>query len=181
MRVMHQDYPQIEVILVTAVNDAATAVETMKLGASDYIVKPFDLDIIDATVRTVLVHQQLSSAGNARQATGDIDNRGLDTPAIPHTLQQINAIARGVEARVQIDSDYSETVIARTTSIARQLGISEVDIHAWANARLEAATRESQRIISLVSKLERNPLDQAILGLTVELPVDDSTSRHNDN
>ncbi len=41
-------------IMITAVNDVGTAVEAIKLGASDYIVKPFGLNKIDTSIRTAL-------------------------------------------------------------------------------------------------------------------------------
>ncbi len=41
-------------IMITAVNDVDTAVEAMKLGASDYIVKPFDLDRVNTSIRAAL-------------------------------------------------------------------------------------------------------------------------------
>ncbi len=41
-------------IMVTAVNDVGTAVVAMKLGALDYIVKPFDLDRVATGIRTAL-------------------------------------------------------------------------------------------------------------------------------
>jgi DNA-binding NtrC family response regulator len=37
-------YPEIIVIMVTAVDNANTAIESMRLGAYDYIIKPFNLD-----------------------------------------------------------------------------------------------------------------------------------------
>src|SRR3972149_12241485 len=36
-------YKGVEVIMVTAVKALKTAIEAMKLGASDYIIKPFDI------------------------------------------------------------------------------------------------------------------------------------------
>ena len=44
LRRLRADYPDIEVIMMTGVNDVTTAVENMKLGAYDYVLKPFVLD-----------------------------------------------------------------------------------------------------------------------------------------
>jgi len=41
-------------VMITAVNDVDTAVTAMKLGALDYIVKPFDLDRVATSIRTAL-------------------------------------------------------------------------------------------------------------------------------
>ena len=47
----------------------------------------------------------------------------------------MDAIAIGVEARLDPFSTYSKTVTQRTVGIARQLGITEEDIQQWATAR----------------------------------------------
>ncbi|MDO8751101.1 MAG: response regulator [Dehalococcoidia bacterium] len=44
LRRVRADYPDIEVIMMTVVNDVTTSVECMKLGAYDYVLKPFNLD-----------------------------------------------------------------------------------------------------------------------------------------
>lgn len=44
-------WPDICVIMVTAIADTQTAIESMKLGAYDYITKPFDLDDVILKVR----------------------------------------------------------------------------------------------------------------------------------
>ncbi len=49
----------IEVILVTAVKTVRTAVAAMKLGAFDYVTKPFDEDELMATVRRALERRSL--------------------------------------------------------------------------------------------------------------------------
>jgi DNA-binding NtrC family response regulator len=55
------EWPDICVIMVTAVVDAQTAVKAMKLGAFDYITKPFDRDDVVQKVGEAITkwHQQL--------------------------------------------------------------------------------------------------------------------------
>src|SRR2546422_5564997 len=50
---------QVEVILVTAVKTVKTAVAAMKLGAFDYITKPFEEDELLATIRRALQKRSL--------------------------------------------------------------------------------------------------------------------------
>ncbi|HMH49376.1 MAG TPA: sigma-54 dependent transcriptional regulator [Candidatus Acidoferrum sp.] len=60
---IHALDPTIVVILATAVRDISTAVEAMRLGAYDYVVKPFDVDGI-----LVLVQRALDKRALERQA-----------------------------------------------------------------------------------------------------------------
>ena len=48
---------------------------------------------------------------------------------------RINAIARGVEARVEFLTRYPEVVAQETVKIARRLQIPEEEIEAWVAAR----------------------------------------------
>ncbi|MCH8940569.1 MAG: response regulator, partial [Chloroflexi bacterium] len=43
LRQIHGDRPETSIIMVTAVGDVETAVEAMKIGAVDYVLKPFNL------------------------------------------------------------------------------------------------------------------------------------------
>jgi len=108
-------------IMITAVNDVDTAVRAMKLGASDYITKPFDLDKLGNSVRTALEPK-----------------KPTDKPAT-----EIDAIARGVEAKLPSFSSYSKLVTERTIDIARRLGISEEETQRWAAAKAIRASDES--------------------------------------
>ncbi len=53
------DCPDTSVIMVTAMADTQTAVEAMKMGASDYITKPFNLDDLALKVRKALERREL--------------------------------------------------------------------------------------------------------------------------
>ncbi len=46
------------VIMITVVDDSETVTQAMKLGASAYIVKPFDLDRVNTSINTVLKYQE---------------------------------------------------------------------------------------------------------------------------
>lgn len=116
------------VIIITGVNDVDTAVEAMKLGASDYIVKPFDLDRVYTSVRTAL---------ETKQTTGK-------------SSTEMDAIAIGVEAKFDLLSSYSRAVTQRTIDIARRLGIAEEEIQRWTAAKAMVDSRRN-RIHKFVS------------------------------
>ncbi|MEI8191839.1 MAG: sigma-54 dependent transcriptional regulator, partial [candidate division NC10 bacterium] len=50
---------QTEVVVVTAVKSLKTAIEAIKLGASDYITKPFDMHEILSLIKRVIEKQEL--------------------------------------------------------------------------------------------------------------------------
>jgi len=56
---MHENYPDVPVIVITGYGDIGTAVEVLKLGASDYIVKPFSGATIQESTRVVLEKAQI--------------------------------------------------------------------------------------------------------------------------
>jgi DNA-binding NtrC family response regulator len=51
--------PDLEVIMITAMNTVGSAVEAMKRGAYDYITKPFDIEAITAIIEKVLEKSRL--------------------------------------------------------------------------------------------------------------------------
>ena len=59
LRQLASGRPDICVIMATAVADVQTAVEAMKLGAYDYITKPFNLDDVVITVQRAIEKRNL--------------------------------------------------------------------------------------------------------------------------
>ena len=53
---LRQDYPGTEVIMITGFPTIQGAVECIKHGALDYLVKPFRIDDLEAVVRKALDH-----------------------------------------------------------------------------------------------------------------------------
>jgi DNA-binding NtrC family response regulator len=53
------DHPDTSVVMLTAVSDIQTAVEAMKLGAYDYLTKPFDMDDLIMKVARALERRRL--------------------------------------------------------------------------------------------------------------------------
>ena len=51
--------PNTEIIMVTAVNEIQTAVQAIKLGAYEYIIKPFAVDDVLTVIRRALEKRSL--------------------------------------------------------------------------------------------------------------------------
>ena len=66
-RLMHEIEPRLPVIIMTAFGTTETAIEATRLGAFDYVLKPFDIpDVL------TLIHQALD-AGRAMRSRVDVD------------------------------------------------------------------------------------------------------------
>jgi DNA-binding NtrC family response regulator len=58
LKILKREYPQTQVIMITGHGDIKTAVESMKLGARDYITKPFKLSELLAMIKQVVHDNQ---------------------------------------------------------------------------------------------------------------------------
>ena len=68
LRAALQDSPERPVVMMTAHGTIDTAVEAMKLGAFDYVTKPFDQAEVRTIVKKALRTQDLASADASREA-----------------------------------------------------------------------------------------------------------------
>src|ERR1700693_4007702 len=59
LRAAKEQSPDTAVIMVTAMASTETAVEAMKLGAYDYITKPFKLDEVNLIIKNALERKHL--------------------------------------------------------------------------------------------------------------------------
>ena len=142
---IRSNHPHTETIMITVVSDVDTAVEAMKLGALDYIVKPFNLDKLDEGIRTVLATKQTTDESPAR----------------------MDAIARGVEARFDSLIGYSKIVAQETIDIAGHLGIPEEEIHRWTATRTGHDVSTNATMESSPNQLGRSPFARKTMGMVV--------------
>ncbi len=63
-----QNSPETPVVMVTAINDAAIAVECMKMGALDYLIKPIDVHRLLALIRNVTAQRDVSLENESLKA-----------------------------------------------------------------------------------------------------------------
>ncbi len=61
LQVVKEHYPDIDVVMITAFGSIATAVDAMKKGAYDYLLKPFDPDDLGVLIKKLVHGQSMKS------------------------------------------------------------------------------------------------------------------------
>jgi len=95
--IRHYD-PEVPVIMVTAIHDISTALEAIRRGAYDYILKPFEKDQLFLGVGRALQHRRLVAENRNYQ-------RNLEQQVEERTAQLSGAL-------VQLEQSYDDTLEA---------------------------------------------------------------------
>jgi DNA-binding NtrC family response regulator len=111
--------PGIVVIMMTAYEDVDTVVMAMKLGASDYIIKPIHLDVIKNTIHNALETTRLREEVQALQEKYIQENMPVfigESQTIQDLMEFVNRIAKSPDAPILImgESGTGKELIART-------------------------------------------------------------------
>ena len=59
LEIVHQSYPQCAFLIVTGVDDIRVGIDAMKRGADDYLVKPFQLEMVVTSITRALERKRL--------------------------------------------------------------------------------------------------------------------------
>ena len=73
LKVIKQQQPRVEVLMVTGFANLESAVQALRLGAFDYIEKPFDLSILAARLKAALARRRRQAADVAQNLEGQMD------------------------------------------------------------------------------------------------------------
>ncbi|MEX2223742.1 MAG: sigma-54 dependent transcriptional regulator [Candidatus Rokuibacteriota bacterium] len=107
----------VPVIICTAHTDLATAVRAMKLGAYDYLTKPFDVELLALTMQRAVERNQLRSRidelKRQGQGTSLVERMG-GSSAIAQVIQQVSQVAESnFTVLVQGETGTGKELVAR--------------------------------------------------------------------
>ncbi len=92
LETIKQNHPSVEVMLMTAYATQQTAVEALKKGAYDYLIKPFDMDEMILRVRRILEQKQLQKKIRRTETTAPLQVPGIVGKS--KAMQQVFALIR---------------------------------------------------------------------------------------
>lgn len=109
MEEVHERWPDLQVIMVTAHQDVESAVQAMKYGAFDYVVKPFDLEEIEVVIERALENREL------KQEVKDLRSH-FDGPQAHTTLVGDSEPMQRVKERIEKVAATDSNVLVRGES-----------------------------------------------------------------
>jgi len=109
--------PDTPIIICTAHSDVATAVSAMRLGAYDYLTKPFDLELVRASARRAVERHHLRARIEELESQGDgawLAERMGQSAAVARVIRQVAQVAQSrYTVLVQGETGTGKELIAR--------------------------------------------------------------------
>jgi HD-GYP domain-containing protein (c-di-GMP phosphodiesterase class II) len=122
--------------MATAASDTNTAIHCMKLGAYDYLTKPFNLDEVLLSVNKALEKRRLKLENRDYQQHLEQKVREQARRIRGDFFNAITALAYALEAKDSYTSGHSQRVSDISVAIAKGLGLPQASIN-----RIELAGR----------------------------------------
>ena len=132
---MHGQQPQLPVVMVSAVHDIGVAIDSMRRGAYDYLLKPFEREHLVNTVQRALDHRQvLQDNHNYQQnleqvvrARTEMLRQAMEN--LEHSYDiTLEALGDALDLKDSETEGHSKRVTAYTIALARAMGISPAEI-----------------------------------------------------
>ena len=138
--------PSLPVILMTAYSSVETAVDALRIGAYDYLIKPLDFDALKETLNKAIEHSRLGVENRELRRQFSEENASTEilgrSPAITSMLSMIRTVAP-TEATVLItgESGTGKELVARALhaqSLRKNEPLVTVNCAALAETLLES-------------------------------------------
>ena len=130
-------HPKMIVIIVTAYPEIDMAVEAMRVGAYDFIIKPADLDLVLLSVRRALEKKRLEEEVELYHKNLErlVEERTVKLQQAYRTLKKahldsVKVLAEAIDAKDPYTRGHSDRVRRMSLQIATSLGFSEERVEA---------------------------------------------------
>jgi len=127
--------PELPVVMVTAVDDIGVAIDSMRRGACDYLLKPFERENLLSTVDRALEqrqamqanHEQWHNLEEAVRARTDLLRQAMQD--LEHSYDvTLEALGDALDLKDSETEGHSKRVTAYTIALARAIGITAAEI-----------------------------------------------------
>jgi putative nucleotidyltransferase with HDIG domain len=129
--------PDIMIIMVSGAEKIDSAINALRVGAFDYIMKPFDVRYVVAAVERALEHRALRDAKRRYETQLErmVERRtaelGDALETLEHTYRStLKALAAALETRDVETHGHSERVVRFSLRLGRELGLDEGQLKA---------------------------------------------------
>jgi len=129
--------PNTVVVMISGMQTVESAIGALRLGAFDYLMKPFDLRQVEAVVKRALEHHDLIVAKQryenhleelVEQRTAELD-RALDSLESAYR-STLSALTAALETRDQETHGHSERVVTYSLRLGREYGLNREEMKA---------------------------------------------------
>lgn len=121
-------YPDIAVIIVTVVADIEIAIESMKGGAYDFIIKPIDFDILTLSVDRALERRRLLLENRKYRMYLEQRVKEQADKIKESFLNSVRSLIYALEAKDIYTSGHSQRVTDMAVEIAQAMGLDEAQL-----------------------------------------------------
>ena len=128
LRRIREKWPELAVVMVTAVTEVDVAVACLKLGALDYILKPFQIEEVGARAEQALDKRRLLLENRIYQEhlADLVDQQAERIEEL--FVEGVQTLVEALEAKDAYTRGHSSRVAVYSSAIAKDLGMSEKDI-----------------------------------------------------
>jgi len=132
---IHAQQPQLPVVMVTAIHDISVAIDSMRRGAYDYLLKPFEREHLLSTVQRALEHRQIlqeshsyqQSLEQVVQARTEMLRQAMED--LEHSYDvTLEALGDALDLKDSETEGHSKRVTAYTIALSRAMGVPPASI-----------------------------------------------------